>query len=168
MSPNHKRLLVLVLWAQVVLVLAYWKWWPRPLGREDLGRDERAFILRLPEDGILTRMIDRGVMVSLAVPEPPRPPAAQAPVKKPVSEAPPRPTVLENKDKLPEPAAPVVPAVPSTSVVEHAKVLDKICKVEIQSTTRLAVCYAVIAVPTDRMAALTSAGDNVSVWVEGK
>jgi hypothetical protein len=124
MSANSNRLLALLLWAEVVLALSYWKWWPRPLDLSDLHKNEGAFVLRLPENGILTRMVDRGVKVGLAI--------------------------------------------PPTFVVEHATVLSKVCKAEIQSTTRVAVCYAAIAVPNDRMAALTSAADKVSVWVEGQ
>jgi hypothetical protein len=124
--------------------------------------------MRLPEDGILTRMIDRGVMVSLTIPEPPNPPAAGAAVNKPVPAASAKADVPAKKNAPPHVPAPVAPAVPSISVVEHARVLGRICKAEIQSTTRVAVCYAMIAVPRDRMAALASAAGKVSIWVEGK
>ena len=167
MSANLKRLLALVLWAEVVLILAYWKWWPRPLDHGDLREGELAFILRLPEEGILTRMIDRDVMVSLAMPEQPRPLAAEAALNKPLPVSPAKTDVLAKKTP-PQVLSQVAPAAPSTSIVEHARVLDRICRVEIQSTTRIAVCYAMIAVPRDRMAALASAPDKVSVWVEGK
>lgn len=160
--------MALVLWAEVVLVLAYWKWWPRPLDVGDLHQDERAFTLRLPEDGVLTRMLDRGVVVSVAIPTAPQTPTAQSGVKTAGQAGPTKAPSSGGKKKPAEAAAPVIPAVPSNSVIEHARVLAKVCKAEIQSTTRVAVCYAVIAVPKGQMVALTSAADKVSVWVEGK
>ncbi|MGA3130699.1 MAG: hypothetical protein ABSD59_07855 [Terracidiphilus sp.] len=170
MFANSNRLLALVLWAAVVLALVYWKWWPRPLDLKDLGPNELAFIVPLPENGILARMIDRGAMVSLTMPEQPKPPAPQVAVKKPVPPAQADATGPKNKENPPSAAAPVAQPTPSTAIVEHARVLGKVCKVEIQSTTRVAVCYAVIAVPEDSLAALAFAADKdkVSVWVEGK
>jgi hypothetical protein len=88
--------------------------------------------------------------------------------KAPESTAPSKAGAPQKKENSPEGAAALAPASTATSVVEHARVLDKICKVEIQSATRVVVCYAAIAVPAERMAALTRAADKVAVWVEGK
>jgi hypothetical protein len=55
---------------------------------------------------------------------------------------------------------------PPAFVVEHARVLAKTCRVEIQSTTRVSACYAAIAVPKTDIAAITSAAGKVSIWVE--
>jgi hypothetical protein len=181
MFANSNRLLALVLWAAVVLALAFLKWWPRSLYISDIHQGELAFTLRLPDsDPILSRMIDRGVKVSLAVPEPVTPPAPAAPSEKQASAPQVKPAGPEKKEKTPraaasvvppQTAAPVVPKMQFTTVVEHGRVIDKVCKIEINlsaPSTRVAACYAVIAVPAARMAALTNIKDISIIWVEGK
>jgi hypothetical protein len=151
MSANHKRLLALVLWAQAVLTFAYLKWWPRPIDLAGLPKGQAAFVERLPQEGILARMINPGVSVGLAVRDHPAPPeAAQGPSGKQAAASP-----------------PAITPVSYTTIVPSAPVLDKICRAEMQLTTRIAVCYAVIAVPMENMPKLSAPAD-VSIWVVGK
>ncbi len=165
MSANLRRLLALIVWAGVVFVLVYWKWWPRRLDLGELHSNERAFILRLPQDGILTRLIGKDSVVTLAMPELPKPEPPKPEQKKqtpPKRQPPPPPAPPAQTPGQSGPAPPPIP------VVEHARVLDKVCNVDIQSNTRIAMCYAVIAVPAAQMATLASAPDKVSVWIEGQ
>jgi hypothetical protein len=152
MSVNRKRAIVLVFWVGVVAALVYWRWWPHPIHLGSVGPDQRVFVVRLPEEGTLAQLVEKDGVVSLAVPEPAASSGEAAAKASPATP--------------PQAASPTEAAPHPMIVVPHCRVADKTCKVEIESTTRIAACYAALVVPENRMAALMNAPGRVWVWVE--
>jgi hypothetical protein len=107
-----------------------------------LTRDQRAYVVKVPEQGPLSLILGRGSMVTLAVPA-----AAAPPAPAPSASAPEIRTTA-----LPE----------SNRKVEHVPVVGFSCS---SGAGPRPECYAVLAVPAAAIEYLMHAAD-VWMWIE--
>jgi hypothetical protein len=123
MSGNRGGLgfvIIMIVWMMCVIVYAT-TWNPSHITLCAVHPDERVFILRLPAEGPLQQLLEKGSVVTLAAPEPPvinmtPPPSASANTvgATPVVKA----------------AGPSDPLPPRIKHVEDATVVGRICGVE--------------------------------------
>ena len=126
-----------------------------------LENDERVFVLRLPSEGVLPELLQRGAKVSLGweLPKDSTTPKTDDPQK------------AQKAQKASDPlnAAPPSKFVPAevTTVIQHARILDKTSKLQFEGNKYVTACYAVIAVKDTDMKPLITAPGNIWVWIEG-
>jgi hypothetical protein len=72
MRRPSNGILLLGLWMVAVLVL-YVTWSPDSLAIDEIPDGQRVIVLRLPGDGVLTELVGKGSVLTLAVAKPPKP-----------------------------------------------------------------------------------------------
>ena len=165
MRRPSNGILLLGLWIVAVLVL-YVTWSPDSLAIDEIPDGQRVIVLQLPGDGVLTELVGKGSVLTLAVAKPPKPVApspeeaaknkAAAPVVKPAP-----------KDGLPV-AGPGEPLPLEIVRVDHVLVYAKVCRLENKVNNRVSICYAVAGVPQDQVEAFLREPDKIWVWLEKK
>jgi hypothetical protein len=155
MSGNRSGLgfvIIMIVWMMCVIVYAT-TWNPSHITLCAVHPDERVFILRLPAEGPLQQLLEKGSVVTLAAPEPPvinmtPPPSASANTlgATPVVKA------AGPSDLLP----------PRIKHVEDATVVGRICGVEQSPTGKTTVCYACIEIKKGDVEFLM---ESPKIWV---
>jgi hypothetical protein len=153
------------LWVATVIAIAAIRWWPFSLGQDTVQAGECAFILRLPEDGVLADAIGQGTHLTLAVSPaaPPPKPDAQPPKPGDAKAAP-----APEARKPPQTVDASKAAPPQMIHIEDTRVLGKTCPLTIDSTSRTMICYAIIAVPQASIDALMTFTGPIWAWIRHK